>query len=113
MKFGVRRMAVAAVLGMALVGGPALADQLDTPLAWQTGSKATSVRMRVKAGASGAAQGFTAQWMKKADFDANGGWADEASPLVRQGRSRPPVWSWRRRQRSSRWSRVPWSRTPS
>jgi hypothetical protein len=78
-------MAVAAVLGMALVGGPALADQLDTPLAWQTGSKATSVRMRVKAGASGAAQGFTAQWMKKADFDANGGWADEASPLVRQG----------------------------
>jgi hypothetical protein len=84
MMFGVSRMAVAAVLGMALVGGPALADQLDTPLAWQTGAKVASVRMRVKAGASGAEQGFTAQWMKKADFDANGGWADASSPALRQ-----------------------------
>jgi len=94
MKFGMSRIAVAAVLGMALVGGPALADQLDTPLAWQTGAKATSVRMRVKAGASGADAGFTAQWMKKADFDANGGWADAGSPTLRQADfSGAPVWT--------------------
>jgi hypothetical protein len=79
---------------MALVGGPALADQLDTPLAWQTGSNAASVRMRVKAGASGADQGFTAQWMKKADFDANGGWADASSPSLRQADfAGVPVWT--------------------
>jgi len=94
MKFGFRRIAVAAVLGMALVGGPALADQLDTPLAWQTGSNSVSVRMRVKAGASGADQGFTAQWMKKADFDANGGWADAGSASLRQADfAGVPVWT--------------------
>ena len=94
MKFGFRRIAVAAVLGMALVGGPALADQLDTPLAWQTGANSASVRMRVKAGASGADQGFTAQWMKKADFDANGGWADASSASLRQADfAGVPVWT--------------------
>ena len=94
MMSGFRRIAVAAVLGMALVGGPALADQLDTPLAWQTGSNASSVRMRVKAGASGADAGFTAQWMKKADFDANGGWADAGSASLRQADfAGVPVWT--------------------
>jgi len=91
---GFGRIAVAAVLGMALVGGPALADQLDSPLAWQTGANSASVRLRVKAGASGADQGFTAQWMKKADFDANGGWADASSPSLRQADfSGVPVWT--------------------
>ena len=94
MKAGVGRIAVAAVLGMALVGGPALADQLDTPTAWQTSGKVSSVRMRVKAGASGADAGFTAQWMKKVDFDANGGWADAGSPLLRQADfAGAPVWT--------------------
>jgi len=85
---------VAAVLGMALVGGPALADQLDAPTAWQTASKVSSVRLRVKAGASGADAGFTAQWMTKADYDANGGWADAGSPTLRQADfSGAPVWT--------------------
>jgi len=94
MMSGFGRIAVAAVLGMALVGGPALADQLDAPTAWQTASKVSSVRMRVKAGISGATGGFTAQWMTKADFDANGGWADAGSPLLRQADfAGAPVWT--------------------
>jgi hypothetical protein len=94
MMSGLGRIAVAAVLGMALVGGPALADQLDAPTVWQTGSKVSSVRLSVKAGVSGADAGFTAQWMTKAAFDANGGWAEAGSPSLRQADfSGAPVWT--------------------
>jgi hypothetical protein len=87
-------MVMAALLGTTLVSGLALADQLDTPLAWQTASKPSSVRMRVKAGASGADAGFTAQWMKKADFDANGGWAAAGDSRLMQGDfAGVPVWT--------------------
>src|SRR5690349_9518684 len=94
MKYGFGRMVMAALLGTALLGGTALADQLDTPLAWQTAGKPSSVRMRVKAGASGADAGFTAQWMKKADFDANGGWAAAGDSRLMQGDfAGVPVWT--------------------
>jgi hypothetical protein len=76
------------------LSGPALADQLDTPLAWQTAAKPSSVRMRVKAGATGADAGFTAQWMKKVDFDARGGWADAGDPSLKQADfAGAPVWT--------------------
>jgi len=93
MKSGFGRLVLAALIGVAFVGGPAVADQLDTPLAWQTIQKPSSVRMRVKAGASGADAGFTAQWMTKADYDANGGWAAEGDSRLFQGDfSGTPVW---------------------
>ena len=85
MKSGFGRLVLAALIGVAFVSGPALADQLDTPLAWQTIQKPSSVRLRVKAGASGADAGFTAQWMKKVDFDANGGWAAPGDSRLMQG----------------------------
>ena len=94
MKYGFGRMVMAALIGTAVLGGPALADQLDTPLTWQTSSRPSSVRMRVKAGASGADAGFTAQWMKKADYDANGGWAQPGDARLMQGDfSGVPVWT--------------------
>jgi len=37
----------------------------------------------ITAGANGSPAGFTIQWMKKADFDALGGWADEGSPYLK------------------------------
>lgn len=93
MKSGFGRLVLAALIGVAFVGGPALADALDTPLAWQTMQKPSSVRLRVKAGASGADAGFTAQWMKKADYDANGGWAQAGDSRLMQGDfSGIPVW---------------------
>ena len=94
MKSGLSRIVLAALIGLALVGGPAVAGQLDTPTSWGTIQKPSSVRLRVKAGASGADAGFTAQWMKKVDFDQNGGWADAGDARLMQGDfSGTPVWT--------------------
>jgi hypothetical protein len=39
--------------------------------------------LSVSAGSTGAPAGFTIQWMKKADYDALGGWADEGHPSLK------------------------------
>jgi hypothetical protein len=87
-------MVMAALVGMALVGGPALADELDIPVVNAVGAKPSTVRLQVQAGASGAQQGFTAEWMKKSDFDALGGWPQGPSELVMRGDFvGTPVWT--------------------
>jgi len=86
---------MAALIGVALLGGPALADALDSPIISPMSAKPSSVRIRVKAGATGAEQGFSAQWIKKADLDALGGaWPEAGSALVRSGDfTGVPVWT--------------------
>jgi hypothetical protein len=87
-------MVLAALVGLALVNAPAMADELDAPIVNAVGAKPSTVRLQVKAGASGAQAGFTAQWMKKADFDANGGWAAEGDPALMHGDFvGVPVWT--------------------
>jgi hypothetical protein len=50
--------------------------------------------MRVKAGATRADAGFTAQWMKKVDVAARGGWADAGDPSLKQADfAGAPVWT--------------------
>ena len=94
MKSGLSRIVLAALIGFAVVSDPALAAQLDTPTSWGTIQKPSSVRLRVKAGTSGAEAGFTAQWMKKADYDLNGGWADAGDARLMQGDFLGvPVWT--------------------
>lgn len=94
MKFGFGRMVLAALVGLAFVGGPAVAQELDSPILSTISAKPSTVRVRVEAGASGAQQGFTAQWMKKSDFDAMGGWPAGPSALVRSGDFEGvPVWT--------------------
>jgi hypothetical protein len=87
-------MVMAALVGVALLEGPAFAQSLDSPIISPMSAKPSTVRIRVKAGASGAEQGFSAQWMTKADYDANGGWPEGASALVKSGDfTGVPVWT--------------------
>jgi hypothetical protein len=39
--------------------------------------------LSITAGSTGAPAGFSVQWMKKADYDALGGWADEGHPSLK------------------------------
>jgi hypothetical protein len=94
MKLGFGRMVMAALVGMALVSSPVLAQELDTPNVSPVAAKPSTVRLSVQAGASGAQSGFTAQWMKKADFDALGGWAPEGDARLMSGDFvGVPVWT--------------------
>jgi hypothetical protein len=87
-------MVMAALIGMALASVPAFADELDIPIVNPVGVKPSSIRLQVQAGASGAQAGFTAQWMKKADFDGLGGWAAEGHPALMKGDFvGVPVWT--------------------
>ncbi|MEP7027484.1 MAG: hypothetical protein ABI960_02705 [Candidatus Eisenbacteria bacterium] len=94
MKLCFGRIALATLVTMALVGGPAIAQELDIPTVNAVGAKPSTVRLQVQAGPSGAQQGFTAQWMKKADFDALGGWPTEPNAAVMSGDFvGVPVWT--------------------
>ena len=64
--------ALAGLMGIAMLVAPARhasAAVLNTPALTETGISPWRVEMQVTAGASGAPQGFTIQWMKKSDFD--------------------------------------------
>ena len=94
MKLGFSRMVMAALVGMALVSSPVLAQELDTPNVSPVAAKPSTVRLSVQAGPSGAQAGFTAQWMKKVDFDALGGWAPEGDARLMSGDFvGVPVWT--------------------
>ena len=94
MKLGVNRFLQTALIGVALSSGPVLAAELSTPVVNALSTKPSSVRVSVQAGATGAQQGFTAQWMKKSDFDALGGWPVLANPALKSGNFiGVPVWT--------------------
>jgi len=72
------------VLLAALLLAPVAQAQgkLDTPTVHQVDSSRSSLTLEVQAGASGAPIGFRVWWMRLADYNANGGWPSDTSPLV-------------------------------
>lgn len=78
------RLAGMTLLLTAVVSASAAAQQLDTPSISFVKSTRSSITLAVQAGTSGAPAGFVVEWMKKSDFDANGGsWpADASDPRI-------------------------------
>ena len=70
------------VFMLAVLVSTSFAQTLDTPSITVKRSGFFRIDMDVQAGASGAPNGFTIQWMKKADFDAYGWPATETDPLA-------------------------------
>src|ERR1044072_8428761 len=68
------------VMMLAVLVSTSFAQTLDTPSITVKRSGFFRIDMDVQAGASGAPNGFTVQWMKKADFDAYGWPATESDP---------------------------------
>jgi hypothetical protein len=77
-------LACASILMLARTASSA-AVQLDAPTLSSPNPLASSfVHLDVAAGASGAPNGFTIEWMTQAQYDANGGaWPDETDPRVK------------------------------
>jgi hypothetical protein len=93
MKFGKAILVTTAILGAALFARQALAQDLDTPTVSQIAAKASTVRLAVRAGASGAQAGFTVEWMLRSQYDANGGWPDASDARILRGDfTGVPVW---------------------
>jgi len=78
------RWTASALVALSLLAPAAHAQgKLDTPVVRQVDSSRSSLTVEVEAGASGAPAGFRVQWMKLADYNANGGWpSDSNSPLL-------------------------------
>jgi hypothetical protein len=77
------RLAGLALLLMAVAVEPAAAQQLDTPTISIVKDTRSSITLAVVAGPSGAPAGFVVEWMKKSDFDANGGiWPAESDSRI-------------------------------
>ncbi len=88
------RMLTAALLSVAISSGSAAADELSIPAVNAVNAKPSTVRIQIRAGATGAQQGFTAQWMKQADFYALGGWPVLPNPALKSGNFiGVPVWT--------------------
>ena len=92
MKLGFGRTAIAA-LALMLSAPSANAAALSTPTVSSYTPKPSSVRFMVMAGATGAEGGFTVEWIKKADFDLNGGWPQAGDFRIHRGDfTGVPVW---------------------
>jgi hypothetical protein len=94
MKFVNGRTLVAALLGVALFGTTAMAQgtTYGAPTLTPMASRPSSVRLSVKAGEGGAPEGFAAQWMTRAAYDA-AGWPAGDDLSLRQGDfTGTPVW---------------------
>ena len=61
-------------------------DTLDAPTLALTAEGYFKARLTVTAGASGAPGGFTLWWMRRSDFDANGGWFPEGNAVQFEAR---------------------------
>jgi len=93
MKLGFGRTFALALGASTILAHAAFAGQQATPQVAQYQSKPSSVRVMVMAGITGAEGGFTVEWMKKTDFDANGGWAATGDLRIHRGEfTGVPVW---------------------
>ena len=93
MKLGIGRLLGASFVATALLAQAAFAGQQSTPSVAQFDSKPSSVRIVVMAGVTGAESGFTVEWIKKSDFDLNGGWPAAGDPRIKRGDfTGVPVW---------------------
>ena len=91
MKLGFGRSIAA--LALLLFAQGASAAALSTPTVSSYVAKPSSVRFMVMAGSTGAEGGFTVEWIKKIDFDANGGWPAAGDPRIMHGDfTGVPVW---------------------
>ena len=59
-----------------LRAGRGTKNRMDAPAVQWDGATQCSINIKLTAGATGAAAGFSLQWMTLADFEANGGWRD-------------------------------------
>ena len=73
---------VGAALLAAVVAAPAFAQALDTPTMTQVGGGFFRIDLDVRAGGTGAPNGFAIQWMKKSDYLQFGWPADDYDPLA-------------------------------
>ena len=71
---------VLGVLAVAVLASASFAQALDTPTLQVNRAGFFRIDLDVKAGASGAPNGFVVQWMKKSTFDAVGWPSDEYDP---------------------------------
>jgi len=69
-------------LAMASLASMASAAVLDAPTLEGVQVGRTSISVMVTAGASGAPDGFTVEWMPASTYDALGGWPAPTSPLI-------------------------------
>jgi hypothetical protein len=93
MKLGIAKTFAAATIAAALFAQAAFAGQQSTPSVGQYQSKPSSVRLIVMAGVTGAEGGFAVEWIKKSDFDLNGGWPAAGDPRIKHGDfTGVPVW---------------------
>lgn len=76
------RTLLLAALAICALATTAFSQALDSPTLVLKRAGFFRIDIDVQAGASGAPNGFTVQWMKKADFDAFGWPADEYSPIA-------------------------------
>lgn len=92
----IRDRLLALLLGLTLSAGVAAAQTpydapsvsavdrfYTTPSGLKVGTGLFRITLAITAGQSGAPAGFTIQWMKKSDYDALGGWADEGNPALK------------------------------
>ena len=67
---------------LALLAVPAFAQaSLDTPALSVAQARPSSIVLDVVAGPSGAAGGFTIEWMRKSDYDRLGGWPTDPNSM--------------------------------
>jgi len=93
MKLGFGRTFALALGASTILTQAAFAGQQATPQVAQYESKPSSVRIMVMAGMTGAEGGFSVEWMKKIDFDANGGWPAAGDLRIHRGEfTGVPVW---------------------
>jgi hypothetical protein len=93
MKLGFGKLAITTLIGLSLAAGPALADALDTPIVSPAGAKPSTVRLTVQATDTGAPAGFTAEWIKKTQYDALGGWPTDGAGVSTANFVGTPVWT--------------------
>ncbi len=94
MKLAIARSFTAAFVALVLTSGLASAAAQSTPAVMEISAKESSARVLVMAGSTGAEAGFTVDWIKKSDFDANGGaWPAAGDPRLHTGDFYgAPVW---------------------
>jgi hypothetical protein len=93
MKLGIGRSVAITAFALMLFAQGASAAALSTPTLSSYTPKPSSVRFMVMAGATGAEGGFTVEWIKKADYDLNGGWPAAGDLRIQHGDfTGVPVW---------------------
>jgi len=82
MKSLATKLLLATVLASALLGTRAYADPESVPAVMQASAKASSARIIVMAGVTGAQSGFTVDWVQKSVYDLTGDFPAAGDPAL-------------------------------